>query len=96
VVTLQGSQCAHFVSVSCLPAFPFLSSQGVSNFRDIQYNESVTYGELFLQNEYEMSVSQSGGASPCVQALACLSARVPGIKTMQVQCDGRVCAGVQP
>lgn len=29
--------------------------QGVTNFRDIRYNNTVTYGELFLQNEYEMS-----------------------------------------
>jgi glycyl-tRNA synthetase alpha subunit len=27
----------------------------VTNFRDIKYSNSVTYGELFLQNEYEMS-----------------------------------------
>ena len=29
--------------------------QGVSHFKDIQYTPSVTYGELLLQNEYEMS-----------------------------------------
>lgn len=27
----------------------------MTNFRDIRYNNTVTYGELFLQNEYEMS-----------------------------------------
>ena len=29
--------------------------QGVSHFKDIQYTSTMTYGELFLQNEYEMS-----------------------------------------
>ncbi|KAF5842959.1 glycyl-tRNA synthetase alpha subunit-domain-containing protein [Dunaliella salina] len=33
-----------------------MALQGVSNFKDIKYNEAVSYGELFLQNEYEMSV----------------------------------------
>ncbi|GFH31273.1 uncharacterized protein HaLaN_30280, partial [Haematococcus lacustris] len=33
-----------------------MSLQGVTNFKDIRYNETLTYGELFLQNEYEMSV----------------------------------------
>mmetsp|Transcript_3453 Transcript_3453/g.7887 ORF Transcript_3453/g.7887 Transcript_3453/m.7887 type:complete len:1097 (-) Transcript_3453:1061-4351(-) len=33
-----------------------MALQGVSNFKDIRYNEAVSYGELFLQNEYEMSV----------------------------------------
>ncbi|GAX84334.1 hypothetical protein CEUSTIGMA_g11756.t1 [Chlamydomonas eustigma] len=32
-----------------------MALQGVTNFRDIRYNESLTYGELFLQNEVEMS-----------------------------------------
>ncbi|KAF6257872.1 glycyl-tRNA synthetase beta subunit-domain-containing protein, partial [Scenedesmus sp. NREL 46B-D3] len=32
-----------------------MALQGVSHFRDIRYCEGVTYGELFLQNEYEMS-----------------------------------------
>mmetsp|Transcript_20995 Transcript_20995/g.46001 ORF Transcript_20995/g.46001 Transcript_20995/m.46001 type:complete len:1090 (-) Transcript_20995:488-3757(-) len=33
-----------------------MALQGVTNFRDIRYNDGgVTYGELFLQNEYEMS-----------------------------------------
>ncbi len=29
--------------------------QKVSHFKDIQYTSTMTYGELFLQNEYEMS-----------------------------------------
>lgn len=29
--------------------------QGVKHFKDIQYAPGVTYGEMFLQNEYEMS-----------------------------------------
>ncbi|KAF8057144.1 EDD1 [Scenedesmus sp. PABB004] len=33
-----------------------MSLQGVKHFKDIRYAEGVTYGELFLQNEYEMSV----------------------------------------
>lgn len=32
-----------------------MSLQGVKHFKDIRYNDQVTYGELFLQNEYEMS-----------------------------------------
>ncbi|WIA13728.1 hypothetical protein OEZ85_007280 [Tetradesmus obliquus] len=32
-----------------------MSLQGVKHFKDIRYCEGVTYGELFLQNEYEMS-----------------------------------------
>lgn len=32
-----------------------MSLQGVKHFRDIRYSDEVTYGELFLQNEYEMS-----------------------------------------
>lgn len=33
-----------------------MSLQGVDHFKDIRFAEGVTYGELFLQNEYEMSV----------------------------------------
>ncbi len=29
--------------------------QGVKHFKDIQYTPSLAYGELLLQNEYEMS-----------------------------------------
>ena len=28
--------------------------QGVSHFKDISYTNSITYGEMFMQNEYEM------------------------------------------
>jgi glycyl-tRNA synthetase len=33
-----------------------MALQGVNNFKHIAYNSQVSYGELFLQNEYEMSV----------------------------------------
>ena len=33
-----------------------MSLQGVTHFKDIRYNDTVKYGEMFLQNEYEMSV----------------------------------------
>lgn len=33
-----------------------MNLQGVSHFKDIQYAPGITYGELFMQNEYEMSV----------------------------------------
>ena len=33
-----------------------MSLQGVDHFKDIVYAPGVTYGEMFLQNEYEMSV----------------------------------------
>ena len=29
--------------------------QGVEHFKDIQYNEQSRYGEILLQQEYEMS-----------------------------------------
>ncbi|GJQ08920.1 hypothetical protein GpartN1_g711.t1 [Galdieria partita] len=32
-----------------------MSLQGVSHFKEIQYNGLFSYGDLFLQNEYEMS-----------------------------------------
>jgi glycyl-tRNA synthetase len=32
-----------------------MARQGVAHFKDIKYSDRVTYGELFLQNEYEMS-----------------------------------------
>ncbi|DBA71104.1 TPA: hypothetical protein ACH3X2_011520 [Trebouxia sp. C0005] len=32
-----------------------MALQGVHHFKDIQYTASMTYGELFMQNEYEMS-----------------------------------------
>jgi glycyl-tRNA synthetase len=32
-----------------------MARQGVHHFKDIEYGTGVTYGELFLQNEFEMS-----------------------------------------
>ncbi|GIL97072.1 hypothetical protein Vretimale_2680 [Volvox reticuliferus] len=32
-----------------------MALQGVTNFKDIRYSPGVTYGEMFYQNEYEMS-----------------------------------------
>jgi len=32
-----------------------LALQGVKHFKDIRYTPSLSYGELLLQNEYEMS-----------------------------------------
>ncbi|MGJ9411925.1 glycine--tRNA ligase [Aeromicrobium sp. CF4.19] len=32
-----------------------MSLQGVSHFTEIQYNDTVTYGDVYLQSEYEMS-----------------------------------------
>ena len=28
----------------------------MDHFKDIRYNDALTYGELFMQNEYEMSM----------------------------------------
>ncbi len=36
------------VSCACAPA------QGVAHFKDIRYTDNITYGEMFMQNEYEM------------------------------------------
>ncbi|GAB4813228.1 hypothetical protein N2152v2_000274 [Parachlorella kessleri] len=33
-----------------------MALQGAKHFKDIKYTQDVTYGEMFLQNEYEMSV----------------------------------------
>ena len=33
-----------------------MSLQGVDHFKDIRYNDALTYGEMLLQNEYEMSM----------------------------------------
>jgi glycyl-tRNA synthetase len=33
-----------------------MALQGVKHFKDIRYTDTLTYGELFMQNEYEMSV----------------------------------------
>ena len=40
-----------------------MSLQNVGHFKDIRYNDDVTYGELFLQNEYEMSCYNINEAS---------------------------------
>jgi len=32
-----------------------MALQGVDHFKDIRYNDHLTYGDMFLQNEYEMS-----------------------------------------
>ena len=34
----------------CMP-----SIQGVQHFRDIRYTDTISYGEMLLQSEYEMS-----------------------------------------
>ena len=36
-------------------ASTWYSLQGVEHFKDIQYNEQSRYGEILLQQEYEMS-----------------------------------------
>ena len=43
---------------SAAPTFP---TQGAKHFKDIQYAQGVTYGEMFLQSEYEMSGEQGQG-----------------------------------
>ena len=40
-----------------------MSLQGVDHFKDIRYNDTMTYGEMLLQNEYEMSVYNMEAAS---------------------------------
>eukprot|EP00879_Flechtneria_rotunda_P020818 GHRR01021915.1.p1 GENE.GHRR01021915.1~~GHRR01021915.1.p1 ORF type:complete len:394 (+),score=157.66 GHRR01021915.1:133-1314(+) len=44
-----------------------MALQGVKHFRDIRYSDCVTYGELFLQNEYEMSCYNLDVADVAVQ-----------------------------
>lgn len=39
----------------CDPRPGTVPQQGAKHFKDIQYAPGVTYGEMFLQNEYEMS-----------------------------------------
>ena len=41
--------------------------QGAKHFKDIKYTQDVTYGEMFLQNEYEMSVYNLGKHGRCLQ-----------------------------
>lgn len=49
-------QCVqHFSSCACAQRLHCDCLQGVQHFKDIQYTPSMTYGELFMQNEYEMS-----------------------------------------
>lgn len=40
--------------------------QGAKHFKDIQYAPGVTYGEMFLQNEYEMSGEEAPLFRPSV------------------------------
>lgn len=40
-----------------------MALQGVDHFQDIRFTDTITYGELFLQNEYEMSVFNLEAAS---------------------------------
>eukprot|EP00238_Polyblepharides_amylifera_P012515 CAMPEP_0196584758 /NCGR_PEP_ID=MMETSP1081-20130531/48359_1 /TAXON_ID=36882 /ORGANISM="Pyramimonas amylifera, Strain CCMP720" /LENGTH=966 /DNA_ID=CAMNT_0041906085 /DNA_START=496 /DNA_END=3396 /DNA_ORIENTATION=- len=40
-----------------------MNLQGVKHFKDIRYSDNLTYGELFLQNEYEMSCFNMDEAS---------------------------------
>jgi glycyl-tRNA synthetase len=40
-----------------------MSLQGVDHFKDIRYNDHLTYGEMLAQNEYEMSVYNMEAAS---------------------------------
>ena len=41
--------------------------QGAKHFKDIQYAPGVTYGEMFLQNEYEMSGEKGPGVFVCTE-----------------------------
>ena len=41
--------------VNRVPSKGHTAAQGVTHFRDIRYSEGLTYGEMLLQNEYEMS-----------------------------------------
>lgn len=43
----QHSSSGH--SMHCM-----VGAQGVSHFKDVRYTDTVSYGELFMQNEYEM------------------------------------------
>ena len=68
-----------------------MSLQGVDHFKDIRYNDTMTYGEMLLQNEYEMSVFnmeaadvpgwqkrfelRGRGGEPHARGCACLSPR---------------------
>lgn len=56
------SKARHAAALPSCPRSPTLpvvsripAVQGAKHFKDIRYSEGVTYGEMFLQNEYEMS-----------------------------------------
>jgi len=61
------SQFTYFQQVGSVPCAPvsveitygleriIMALQGVEHFKDIRYNDAVTYGELFMQNEIEQS-----------------------------------------
>ncbi len=64
---MEVTQFTYFQQAGSLPLKPpaveitygleriLMSLQGVTHFRDIAYNDTLTYGECFLQNEFEMS-----------------------------------------
>jgi glycyl-tRNA synthetase len=64
---MEVTQFTYFQQAGSLPLKPaaveitygleriLMALQGVNHFRDIAYNDSLSYGEAFLQNEYEMS-----------------------------------------
>jgi glycyl-tRNA synthetase len=64
---MEVTQFTYFQQAGSLPLKPaaveitygleriLMALQGVNHFRDIAYNEHLSYGEAFLQNEYEMS-----------------------------------------
>ncbi|KAL5223870.1 hypothetical protein ABZP36_010509 [Zizania latifolia] len=64
---MEITQFTYFQQSGSLPLLPvsveitygleriLMSLQGVDHFKDIQYTKGITYGELFLQNEKEMS-----------------------------------------
>jgi hypothetical protein len=58
-----------------------------------RYNDAVTYGELFLQNEYEMSCYNLDEADVAeqVRAVSC-SIHIRPCRLFGIQCDGRAAA----
>ncbi|XP_062233860.1 glycine--tRNA ligase, chloroplastic/mitochondrial 2 isoform X2 [Phragmites australis] len=64
---MEITQFTYFQQSGSLPLLPvsveitygleriLMSLQGVDHFKNIQYTEGITYGELFLENEKEMS-----------------------------------------
>eukprot|EP00740_Mantoniella_antarctica_P015918 CAMPEP_0181369404 /NCGR_PEP_ID=MMETSP1106-20121128/12754_1 /TAXON_ID=81844 /ORGANISM="Mantoniella antarctica, Strain SL-175" /LENGTH=1063 /DNA_ID=CAMNT_0023485887 /DNA_START=49 /DNA_END=3236 /DNA_ORIENTATION=- len=65
---MEVTQFTYFQQVGSLKVSPtaveitygleriLMSLQGVAHFKDIRYNDTLTYGEMLMQNEYEMSV----------------------------------------